>query len=52
MCSIGHGEQRLSADARPFGAIGPSYWICESTLASVRLPTESTAPAQRSFAAN
>ena len=35
--------------AKPQAATTPSYLICESTLASVRLPSESTAPAQRSL---
>ena len=30
--------------AKPQAATAPSYLMCESTLASVRLPTESTAP--------
>src|SRR4029079_4627159 len=34
--------------AKPQAATAPSYLICEITFASVRLPTESTAPAQRS----
>ena len=36
--------------AKPQAATAPSYLICESTLARVRLPSESTAPAQRSLA--
>jgi hypothetical protein len=35
--------------ARPHAATTPSVFVCAQTLASVWLPTESTAPAQRSF---
>src|SRR6478672_9653054 len=35
--------------AKPQAATTPSYLICVSTFASVRLPSESTAPAQRSL---
>src|SRR4029078_3212470 len=35
--------------AKPQAATAPSYLICDSTFASVRLPTESTAPDQRSL---